>query len=39
VFDQNADYAEKNLILMRIEERVGLAVYSQNAFVKLAPHS
>jgi HK97 family phage major capsid protein len=39
VFDQNADNAEKNLLLMRIEERIALAVYNQNAFVKLAAHS
>jgi HK97 family phage major capsid protein len=35
IFEQNADNAEKNLLLMRIEERVALAVYRQQAFVKL----
>ena len=39
MFDQNADNAEKNVLLMRIEERVALAVYHQSAFVKLAPFS
>lgn len=39
VFEQNSDDAEKNLLLMRIEERIALAVYHQTAFVKLAAHS
>lgn len=36
IFEQNSDNAEKNLLLMRIEERIALAVYYQTAFVKLA---
>jgi HK97 family phage major capsid protein len=39
MFDQNADDAEKNLLLMRIEERIALAVYHQSAFVKLEAFS
>jgi HK97 family phage major capsid protein len=35
-FDQNSDNAEKNVILVRIEERVALPVFYDNAFIKLA---
>ena len=35
MFDQNADDAENNVLLMRIEERIALAVYHQSAFIKL----
>lgn len=35
-FEQNNDDAEKNQLLMRIEERIALAVYRQNGFYKLA---
>lgn len=35
-FDQNADDAEKNQLLVRIEERVALAIFSNLAFVKMA---
>ena len=34
-FDQNSDDAEKNVILVRIEERVALPVFYDNAFIKL----
>lgn len=39
IFEQNGTDAEKNQLMMRIEERVALAVYSQSAFVKFAAHS
>lgn len=39
VFEQNGTDAEKNQLMMRIEERIALAVYHQSAFVKLAAHS
>jgi HK97 family phage major capsid protein len=32
-FDQNSDNAEKNVILVRIEERVALPVFYDNAFI------
>jgi hypothetical protein len=34
-YDQNADDAEKNVILVRIEERVALPVFYDNAYIKL----
>lgn len=34
-FDQNATDAEKNQIMIRIEERIALAIFSSLAFVKL----
>lgn len=39
VFEQNGTDAEKNQLMMRIEERIALAVYHQSAFVKLAAYS
>jgi len=33
-FDQNSDNAEKNVLLVRIEERVALPVFYENAFIK-----
>jgi HK97 family phage major capsid protein len=39
IFEQNGTDAEKNQLMMRIEERIALAVYAQSAFVKLAAHS
>lgn len=36
-FEQNGTDAEKNQIMVRIEERVALAIYSSLAFVKLTP--
>lgn len=39
IFEQNGTDAEKNQLMMRIEERVALAVYSQSAFVKLEAYS
>lgn len=39
IFEQNGTDAEKNQLMMRIEERIALAVYAQTAFVKLAAHS
>jgi HK97 family phage major capsid protein len=39
IFEQNGTDAEKNQLMMRIEERVALAVYAQSAFVKLAAYS
>jgi HK97 family phage major capsid protein len=35
-FDQNSDDAEKNVILVRIEERVALPVFYDNAFITLS---
>ena len=35
-FDQNQDDAEKNVILVRIEERVALPVFYDNAFIKVS---
>jgi HK97 family phage major capsid protein len=34
-FDQNSDDAEKNVILVRVEERVALPVFYDNAFIKV----
>ncbi|MCY4781703.1 phage major capsid protein [Sphingobacterium sp. UT-1RO-CII-1] len=34
-FDQNKDDAEKNQLMLRIEERGGLAVYDEKALVKI----
>lgn len=34
-FDQNEDDATKNVLMLRIEERGALAVYDENAFVKI----
>lgn len=34
-FDQNKDDAEKNQLMLRIEERAALAVYDENALVKI----
>lgn len=39
IFEQNGTDAEKNQLMMRIEERIALAVYHQSAFVKLAAYS
>lgn len=36
-FEQNDTDAEKNQIMIRIEERAALAIFSSNAFVKLVP--
>ena len=35
IFEQNADNAENNVVLVRIEERVALAIYRDNAFVRI----
>lgn len=34
-FDQNSDDAEKNVILVRVEERVALPVFYDNAYIKV----
>lgn len=34
-FDQNEDDATKNVLMLRIEERAALAVYDENAIVKI----
>ena len=36
-FDQNEDDATKNQLMLRIEERAALAIYSSLAFVKITP--
>jgi hypothetical protein len=35
-FDQNQDDAEKNVILVRIEQRAALPVFYDNAFIKVS---
>jgi len=34
-FDQNSDDAEKNVILVRVEERIALPVFYDDAFIKV----
>lgn len=38
-FDQNEDDATKNVMMLRIEERAALAVYDENAFVRIGSGS
>ena len=38
-FDQNNDDAEKNVVMMRIEERITVPVFYDNAFIVINPQS
>lgn len=38
-FDQNQDDAEKNVVMMRIEERITVPVFYDDAFIVISPQS